>query len=150
MSVVSPRVEDAIALAAQLHRGQRYPSPEGEPYIFHPLRVMLRFAEPVEQMAAVLHDAIEDTELERDDLVEAGYPTEVVEAVECLTHREGDTYVGYIERLAANPVARRVKIEDLRENLRNNRRSVGSPNAERIARYEAALARLTTGASQHF
>ncbi|MGH8979777.1 MAG: GTP pyrophosphokinase [Acidimicrobiales bacterium] len=106
---------------------------------------MLSFVEPVEQMAAVLHDAIEDTELELDDLVDAGYTAEVVEAVECLTHREGCTYEDYIETLAANPVARRVKIADLRENLANNRRSAGLPgNAQRIARYKAALARLTT------
>ncbi len=85
MRPASPRVEDAIALAARLHSGQRYPSPEAEPYIFHPLRVMLSFVEPAEQMAAVLHDAIEDTELELDDLVAAGYPAEVVGAIECLT-----------------------------------------------------------------
>jgi hypothetical protein len=31
---VEPTVEDAIALAARLHRGARYPSPEAEPYVF--------------------------------------------------------------------------------------------------------------------
>lgn len=67
-------MEDAIALAANAHRGQRYPSPEREPYIFHPLRVMLRLREPDEQIAAVLHDVLEDTELSVEDLVHAGYP----------------------------------------------------------------------------
>lgn len=51
-------IEDAIALAARPHRGQRYPSPEAEPYIFHPLRLMPSFTECLEQMAAFLHDAI--------------------------------------------------------------------------------------------
>ena len=58
-----PTVEDAIALAAKAHRGQRYPSPEAEPYVFHPLRLMLRFTDPVEQVASVVHDVIEDTDL---------------------------------------------------------------------------------------
>ena len=139
-----PSVEDAIALAAHAHRGQRYPSPEAEPYIFHPLRVMLSFSDSREQMAAVLHDTIEDTELEADDLAEAGYPAEVVDAVDCLTHRDGETYEAYIERVATNEIARRVKIVDVTENLANNRRSPGAPgNAERIARYQGALARLT-------
>jgi (p)ppGpp synthase/HD superfamily hydrolase len=148
-SRVQRTVEDAIALAAQVHRGQRYPSPEAEPYVFHPLRVMLRFRRPVEQMASVLHDAIEDTELTIDDLVDAGYPTDVVAAVDSLTHRDDETYEEYIHRVASDEVARRVKVEDLRENLANNRRLPHSPaNEDRILRYEWALKRL--GASvQH-
>ena len=136
-------VEDAIALAARAHRGQRYSSPEREPYVFHPLRIMLRFDDPPAQIAAVLHDAIEDTAVEVDDLVEAGYSAEVIDAIECLTHRDGESYEGYIGRVAGNELARRVKIEDLNENLANNRRSPSNPgNAERIERYRWALARL--------
>jgi (p)ppGpp synthase/HD superfamily hydrolase len=138
-----PFVEDAIALAAHAHRGQRYPSPEAEPYIFHPLRVMLSFRDPVDQMAAVLHDAVEDTDIALHDLAEAGYPTMLVAAVDSLTHRSDESYEDYIERVAVNDVARRVKVADLRENLKNNRRSPEAPgNADRIARYERALARL--------
>jgi len=135
-------------LAAEAHRGQRYPSPEPEPYVLHPLRIMLCFRDLVDQMAAVLHDAIEDSDLEVRDLVEAGYPAEVVAAVDCLTHRTDESYDEYIERLAANEVARRVKIADLTENLANNLRFPDRlSNAERIARYEAALARLDVTSS---
>jgi (p)ppGpp synthase/HD superfamily hydrolase len=138
-----PTVEDAIALAAKAHRGQRYASPEGEPYVFHPLRLMLRFTDPVEQMASVLHDVIEDTDLTIDDLVEAGYTTEVVAVIDCLTHRDDETYDDYIDRVARNDVARRVKIADVNENLANNRRLPNSPaNTERIGRYTRALERL--------
>ena len=138
-----PSVEDAIALAARAHRGQQYSSPEAEPYIFHPLRVMLCLADPIEQVAAVLHDAIEDTELELSDLVGAGYSPEVVAAVDRLTHRAEESYEDYIDRVAANEIARRVKVADLRENLANNVRLLNSPeNAARIIRYERALARL--------
>jgi (p)ppGpp synthase/HD superfamily hydrolase len=136
-------VEDAIVLAARAHRGQRYPSPEAEPYIFHPLRVMLSLLDPLDQMAAVLHDAVEDTDLELDDLLEAGYPAVLVAAVDRLTHRTNESYEDYIERVAADDVARRVKIADLRENLANNRRAPEAPgNADRIARYEWALEQL--------
>jgi (p)ppGpp synthase/HD superfamily hydrolase len=138
-----PTVEDAIALAALAHRGQRYPSPEGEPYVFHPLRVMLQFLDPVEQMASVLHDAIEDTDLTIAELVRAGYPATVVAAIDCLTHRSGESYQQYIDRVARNDVARRVKVEDIRENLANNLRLPSNPdNAERVDRYRRALARL--------
>lgn len=138
-----PSVEDAIALAARAHRGQRYSSPEREPYIFHPLRVMLSLGDPADQIVAVLHDAVEDTDLELRHLVQAGYPTEIVGAVDALTRRADEAYDEYIERVAANEIARRVKVADLRENLANNLRFPTSPgNAERIARYERALTQL--------
>jgi (p)ppGpp synthase/HD superfamily hydrolase len=138
-----PTVEDAIALAAQAHRGQRYPSPEREPYVFHPLRVMLRFRDPVEQMASVLHDVIEDTALTIDDLVESGYSADVISAVDRLTHRAGESYEQYIDRVAGNEVACRVKVADINENLANNLRSPNSPgNSERIQRYRRALDQL--------
>ena len=72
-------VEDAIVFAVQAHRGQHYPSPEAEPYIIHPLRVMIEFRDPVDQMAAVLHDVVEDTDREIRDLADHGFPKDVVE-----------------------------------------------------------------------
>ncbi len=104
---------------------------------------MLRCTTPVDQMAAVLHDVVEDTDVSIDDLVSDGYPAEVTAAVECLTRRSGEAYPDYIDRLANNDVARRVKVADLDENLANNRRSPSSAaNAERIERYTSALQRL--------
>jgi (p)ppGpp synthase/HD superfamily hydrolase len=104
---------------------------------------MLSLQDPSDQIAAVLHDAVEDTELELRNLVQAGYPPDVVAAVDALTHRAEESYEEYIERLAANQIARRVKVADLRENLANNLHlPESSANAERIARYQRALARL--------
>ena len=56
--------------------------PEAEPYFFHSLRVMLSFDGVVEQIVAVLHDAVEDTELQLHDLAEAGYSSEVLAAIQ--------------------------------------------------------------------
>ena len=104
---------------------------------------MLQFLDPVEQMAAVLHDAIEHTDLTIDQLVHAGYPASVVAAVDCLTHRDEETYEHYIDRVAGNATARKVKIEDINDNLANNLRSSSNPdNSERIDQYRRALRRL--------
>ena len=103
---------------------------------------MLRFRDPVDRTAAVLHDAVEDTDLGLEDLVGAGYPPEVVAAVDGLTHRAGEPYEDDVERVAADDVARRVELADLRENLANNLRCPDAPgNAERIDRYRRALLR---------
>ena len=61
-----PTIEDAIALANEAHRGQT--RPDGTAYILHPLRVMLALQDELDQVAAVLHDVVEDTPVSLDDL----------------------------------------------------------------------------------
>lgn len=95
------------------------------------------------QIAAVLHDVLEDTEVGTDDLVDAGLPADVVAAVVALTHRSGQTYEEYIEEVARDPLARVVKLADLADNLTNNRRLARSADVlARIRRYENAIRRL--------
>jgi (p)ppGpp synthase/HD superfamily hydrolase len=142
----SPTLEDAIALAAHWHRGQRYPSLTGEPFILHPLRVMLQVDSDVARIVAVLHDVLEDTAYSVVDLRRAGYSDSVIVALDCLTRRDGEAYEPYIERIAENTLAQQVKLADLTDNLANNRRLAGVSARrdvqERITRYERAIARL--------
>ncbi len=140
---LAPTLEDAIALAAQAHQGQLYPAPGGEPFILHPLRVMLRVETPAARIVAVLHDLIEDTPHTLADLRRRGYPPAIVAALDLLTHRDADSYDAYIVRLAPDPLARHVKLADLADNLANNRRLPSDPDTRaRIARYEQAIASL--------
>ena len=141
-----PTLEDAIALAAHWHRGQRYPSLTGEPFILHPFRVMLQVDSDDARIVAVLHDVLEDTACSVVDLRRAGYSEQVIEALDRLTRRDGEAYAPYIERIAEDTLARQVKLADLKDNLANNRRladvSARQDVQERITRYERALARL--------
>lgn len=117
-------LEDAIALAVSSHRGQR--DLEGRPYILHPLRVMASFTDPEDdeaRIAAVLHDIVEDTDMTPAQLLNEGYPQVCVDAIIALSRREGEEYAEYIERVAANPLARRVKLADLQDNLDLTRKS---------------------------
>lgn len=136
-----PTLEDAIALAVEAHRGQR--DKAGQTYILHPLRVMFRLDAETERMVAVLHDVVEDSPWTLERLRELGYPEEVLSALDCLTKREGETYEAFIERVRPHPLARRVKLADLEDNMDVRRLSaVTSKDAERLARYRAAWARL--------
>lgn len=135
-------LEDAIALAALAHKGQQ--DKADAPYILHPIRVMLRVSSDEERMAAILHDVVEDSDHTLESLRAMGYPEVVLEAVECVSRRESETYDEFIERAASNPIARRVKIADLEDNLDLSR--IKDPQArdhERMERYRKALARLT-------
>jgi (p)ppGpp synthase/HD superfamily hydrolase len=142
----SEALERAIEIAVRAHSGQRYPAREGErgPYVLHLFRVMLAVEGWEARSAAVLHDVIEDTPVTAAQLREQGILSQVVDAVVALTRSREDTYEAYIEALAPNDLAREVKLADLADNLATNLALPRSPeNAARIARYEAAIARLT-------
>ena len=124
--VEQPTLEDAILLAIQAHRGQVEKA--GQPYCLHVLRVMFRLDTELERMAGVLHDLVEDTPYTLQDLRDRGYPEAVVEAVDCLTWREGESYGQFLGRVKGNRVARRVKIADLEDNMDLRRlRAVNPP-----------------------
>lgn len=106
---------EAYEFAVYAHAGQKYGD---EPYVHHPARVAGRLSESDEIgiSVAYLHDVVEDTECTLDDL-RLSFRPEIVEAVDAITRREGEKYFDYIVRLSSNPIAKRVKIADLQENL---------------------------------
>ena len=108
-------IETAIELAAIQHAGAT--DKAGAPYIFHPLRVMFTVSTPFEKMAAVLHDVVEDTDLTLNDLQEMNFPNKVVEAVDALTKRDGETRLDAAKRAAKNKIALVVKLADIKDNM---------------------------------
>ena len=125
-------LERAIELAAKAHAGQV--DKAGQPYILHPLRLLLAVRTPHERMAAVLHDIVEDTPTTFDDLVAEGFPPEVVAAVRALTKTDGEKRVDAAHRAAADPVARAVKLADVADNKDLSR--VAAPTEKDYARLE--------------
>jgi len=107
-------LETAIALASQAHAGQT--DKRGEAYIAHPLRVMAAVDGADARIAAVLHDIVEKTEWTLARLRAAGFSEAVVAAVDALSKRQGEEYLQYVRRAAANPIARAVKIADVEDN----------------------------------
>ena len=134
-------LERAVAIAAEAHEGAE--DKAEQPYILHPLRVMLAVNSTDERIAAVLHDVLEDTDWTVDRLRREGFSDTVLQALQALTKGEGEEYMAYVRRAAANSVARAVKLADLHDNMDLSR--LPSPNdrdRERIKRYEAAVSFL--------
>lgn len=123
-------IEKAIEIAARAHAGQV--DKAGAPYIFHPLRLMLAVTGEHERMAAALHDVVEDTPLTFDDLAREGFPAAVIDAVRALTKQPGESRLDAAHRAAANPVARRVKLADVGDNMDLSR--IASPTGKDYAR----------------
>ena len=131
-------LEHAIAIAAKVHAGKV--DKAGAPYILHPLRVMLKMATSEERMAAVLHDVVEDSDTTLDDLRNEGFSDAVVDAVDAVTIRTGESYDDFVRRAALNPIGRRVKLADLEDNSDLSR--IANPTEEdyeRLARYKRAM-----------
>ena len=127
----------AIAIAAQAHQEQL--DKAGAPYILHPLRMMLRMSSETEMTAAILHDVVEDTAWTLDQLRQAGFSAEVVQAVECLTHRDQETYEAFITRVRTNTVASKVKLADLEDNMDMRRLStLTDKDTQRLHKYHRA------------
>jgi (p)ppGpp synthase/HD superfamily hydrolase len=138
-------LDKALGLAVQVHSG--HVDRAGRPYLLHVLEVVSRCREDLDaSIVAALHDVVEDSSLTLRDLREQGFSSRVVEGVDALTRREGEAYEDSIERAAANPLARRVKLADLESNLDVRRLSqVAASDAGRLERYRKAWKRLSAG-----
>jgi (p)ppGpp synthase/HD superfamily hydrolase len=130
-------LEKAIAIAVTAHRGQTDKS--GAPYIAHPLRVMHRMESDTDRIVAVLHDVIEDTATTAADLRRDGFTEEILDALAHLTKRKREQYPNFVARAATNPIARRVKLADLEDNMDVRRlESVTERDAKRLNKYLVA------------
>lgn len=114
-------LERAIQLAAKAHEGQL--DKAGQPYILHPLRVMLALQPQGEDAMIVgaLHDVVEDTSVTIDDLTQFGFDETIVVAINALTKQLGESKMDAAIRAAKNRIACYVKLADVRDNLDPNR-----------------------------
>ena len=138
---MKPTLEDAIRLAVEAHHGQR--DKYGQPYILHPLRVMLRLQTETERIVGVLHDLLEDTPHTAEELRKMGCSEEILQALDGVTRRADESYEEFVLRSKSNPIARRVKLADLEDNMDLRRMPEVTPrDLERLARYRRAWAAL--------
>ncbi len=139
---ISPELLDlAITIAHQAHAQQV--DKAGQPYINHPLKVMEQMDSLETKIVAVLHDAIEDSDLTLDHLYQQGFPTMIVEAIAAITKLDHEAYEDYLERVMHNAIARKVKIADVTHNLDISR--IAHPtdrDYQRLEKYRKVLALL--------
>ena len=133
-------LDKAIRIAAIAHEGQI--DKGGNPYILHPLRVMMRLYEHTDdiKIVAVLHDVFEDCDVSVRDLEEEGFSKTIIDAIVALTRRKDETYMDFIKRVKNNPIAKLVKIADIEDNMNLMRIPEPTENDyERNKRYHKAL-----------
>jgi len=123
----------------------------GQPYITHPIRVMMKCQPygPKAQMAAVLHDTVENTWVTLDLLRTMNFPHDVIDAVDAISRRKGhESYEQYIERCSRNRIAALIKLADIDDNSDPQRR-FGDHYERLMARYAAAREVLLASLNGH-
>lgn len=135
-------LEKAIGIAAAAHEGAYDKS--GQPYIMHPLRMMMRMKSTEAMITAVLHDVVEDSEWTFDGLRECGFSETILAALDGVTSRDEEPYEDFIERAAGNAISREVKIADLEDNMNMLRlNEVGQKQLDRLAKYHRSWLKLS-------
>ena len=131
--------EDARDFAREKHEGQMYGD---KPYMTHVEDVVSGFEDAELREIAYLHDVAEDSDVTIEEIHER-FGEKVGRAVDALTRRN-ETYFDYIRRVKENPAATKVKLADLKANLKNN------PKESLEKRYRKAITILTNQESENF
>ena len=133
-------LERAIEIAVNAHKGVT--DKGGNPYIVHPLRVMMSLKSDNEKIVGVLHDVVEDAEdWDFEILQEEGFSKEVLDALRSVTKTsEEEDYNEFVQRALTNEIGRAVKIADIRDNLDVTRiGELRQKDMNRLNKYKNAL-----------
>ena len=136
--IYTEMTKKALKLCFEAHKEQIDKS--GMPYVFHPFHLAEQMQDEESTIVALLHDVIEDTDYTLDDLRKMGFGDSVLAAINLMTHEDGVPYMDYVEQIKTNPVAKTVKLADLRHNSDMTRLEVVTPrDQERAEKYLAAI-----------
>ena len=139
--IYSPMTKQALKLCFEAHKDQVDKS--GMPYVFHPFHLAEQMETEETVTVALLHDVVEDTDYTISDLSEMGFPPVVTNALSLLTHDKAVPYLDYVAKIKENPVAKAVKLADLRHNSDLSRLdSIDEKALERKEKYLRAIALL--------
>mgnify|MGYP001569217822 FL=1 len=87
-----------------------------------------------QQIVAVLHDILEDTDTTIVDLISLGFSQDIIDAILALTKKEGESRIEAAYRAVKNPIARVVKLADVADNMDLSR--IAQPTNKDLLRLE--------------
>ena len=136
--IYTPLTKIALKLCFEAHKDQIDKS--GMPYVFHPFHLAEQMADENTTIVALLHDVIEDTEYTLDDLRNFGFAEDVLSAISLMTHADDVPYMEYVEKIKTNPIAKAVKLADLKHNSDMSRLDrITQIDEERAKKYKQAI-----------
>ena len=132
----------ALKLCFEKHKEQV--DKTGMPYVFHPFHLAEQMDDETSTVCALLHDVVEDSDITFENLLDMGFPKEVINVLKLLTHEDSVPYMDYVSKISTNSVAKKVKIADLTHNSDITRLDIIDENAKtRCEKYKRALELLS-------
>ena len=114
MVIYTPVTKKALKLCFEAHKKQVDKS--GMPYVFHPFHLAEQMQTEETTVVALLHDLVEDTDYTIEDLTSMGFDKNITDAIALMTHADNVEYMDYVRKIKNNPIAREVKLADLKHN----------------------------------
>lgn len=140
--IYTDATKKAMKLCFKAHKEQVDKS--GIPYVFHPIHLAEQMEDEDTTVVALLHDVIEDTEYTIKDLEDMGFNQNVTAAISLMTHAEGVPYMDYVAQIKENPIAKIVKLADLKHNSDISRLdTVDAKAMARVEKYAKAIQLLS-------
>lgn len=141
--IYTPKTKMALKLCFAAHKEQLDKC--GIPYVFHPFHLAEQMQTEEATIVALLHDVVEDTDYTLEDITAMGFDPVITDALTLLTHDEAVPYMDYVRAIKDNPVAKAVKLADLKHNSDLSRLDIVDEKAlARREKYLKALELLET------
>ena len=112
--IYTPKTKMALKLCFEAHKEQVDKS--GMPYVFHPFHLAEQMNTEETTIVALLHDLVEDTDYTIEALVDMGFDKSITDAIALMTHADNVAYMDYVRAIKDNPIAKAVKLADLKHN----------------------------------
>ena len=139
--IYTPITKKALKLCFEAHKEQVDKS--GMPYVFHPFHLAEQMKTEETTVVALLHDLVEDTDYTIEDLMSMGFSKSITDAIALMTHANDVEYMDYVREIKNNPIAKAVKLADLKHNSDLSRLDVINEKAlQRKEKYQKAIALL--------
>lgn len=136
--IYTSATKKALKLCFEAHKNQVDKS--GMPYVFHPFHFAEQMMDENTTVVALLHDVIEDTDYTIEDLKNVGFNAAVLEAISLMTHSKDVPYMDYVAEIKKNPIAKAVKLADLKHNSDLSRLdTVDNKAIKRVGKYKNAI-----------
>jgi (p)ppGpp synthase/HD superfamily hydrolase len=140
--IYTDMTKKAIKLSFEAHKDQVDKS--GMPYVYHPFHLAEQMKDEETTIVALLHDVAEDTDITVNDIRRMGFSEEVCDALNFMTHDKDVPYMEYVRNIKKNPIAKTVKLADLKHNSDLTRlNEVDEKALKRIEKYNEAIKILT-------
>ena len=135
---MSELLERVAEFSRKAHEGQF--DKGGHPYYLHPQCVANMEKTEDEKIVGYLHDVVEDTKYTIDDIKALGVNDLCIEAIKYLTHDKSIPYDDYVAKIKQCELARKVKINDLKNNSDLSRlNKITAEDLKRVEKYKKAL-----------